>query len=256
MKLKVWGARGSISVSGRQYLKYGGDTTCLELETKNKDVIILDAGTGIRALGNKLLKENRKSFHILLTHSHWDHVLGIPFFKPLYRKDCRIYFHGCTFAQASIKTILKETLRAPFFPVNLHNVAAKLIFDRNCPLSFKVCGLKCHSMPLSHPNQGYGFIIEEKARKFGFFPDNEPGFPHFGAKSVSEYIEAFKEVDILIHDGEYLPEEYRSFSKGWGHSMYLNTVAMAMKSGVKKLVLWHHNQEHSDKQIDTMLKRA
>ena len=122
MKITVWGARGSIPVSGPQYVRYGGDTTCVEVESNDGTIIILDAGTGIRCLGNKYIKAPQgelQPMHLLLTHAHWDHVMGFGFFKPIYRKDCVISLHGCSCAQESIRTFLERTMQPPFFPVDL-----------------------------------------------------------------------------------------------------------------------------------------
>jgi len=256
MKITVWGARGSIPVSGPEYIRYGGDTTCVEVETSSGKQIILDAGSGIRALGNKAMAEKRKEFYFLMTHSHWDHLLGFPFFKPLYHSSCTLQFYGCTFAQESIRTILKETMRPPFFPVDLHDAGANLEFHIRCDLEFEMAGINCRSFPLCHPNQGYGFILSENDKKLGFFPDNEPGFDHQGGRSRADYVEFFKGVDILIHDAEYLPEEYENFSKGWGHSVHLDTVRIAMDAGVKRLVMWHINQDRTDVEVDAMLEGA
>jgi len=256
MKITIWGARGSIPVSGAQYLKYGGDTTCLEIETKSGGLIILDAGTGIRALGNRMLTEGRSEAHLLLSHAHWDHLLGFPFFKPLYRKSTVVRFHGCTHAQDSLRVIMEETMRAPFFPVNLTDVAATIDFDRECPPEFEMDGVSCRTFPLSHPNQGYGFILAEDGREVAFFPDNEPMYDHGSEKSFGDYVEFLRGVDLLIHDGEYLPEEYEAFSRGWGHSVYTDTVRLALAAGVGELMLWHINQDRTDRQADALLDKA
>ncbi len=256
MKIRIWGARGSIPVSGQEFVRYGGDTTCVEIETARGDVIILDAGSGIRTLGNKLLNEGRTEFHFLFSHAHWDHLLGFPFFKPLYRKDSFLHFHGCTFAQESIKTILKETMRAPFFPVDLSAVLATLKFDRKCLPEFEVAGLRCQSIPLNHPNKGYGFRLYEGDRSIAIFPDNELSFPHPNARPIEEYVKFVSGADVLLHDAEYLPGEYESFSKGWGHSVYSDTVRLGIDSEVDHLILFHLNQERTDDQVDEMAKKA
>ena len=250
MKITVWGARGSTPVSGVQYQKYGGDTTCVELETRAGEVLILDAGTGLRPLGNKLLAEGRREFHFLFSHAHWDHLMGFPFFKPLYRPDVTIFCHGCTFSQQSIRCFLKETLRPPFFPVKLDDVAATLHFDEDCPADTTVAGLCCQSIPLSHPNQGFGYRLTEGGRSLGFFPDNELSMVHFEGRPVEDYVRFLKDVDVLIHDGEYWPEEYDGFARGWGHSVFFDTVQLAVAARAKQLVLWHLNQERTDDEVD------
>jgi len=256
MKLHVWGARGSIPVSGPDYLRHGGDTTCVELRSSAGDVVVLDAGTGVRGLGAKLQAEGQREIHFLLSHSHWDHLLGFPFFRPLYEEGVTLRFHGCTYAQESLRTVLRETMRPPFFPVNLDDVQATLVFDEECSSSFDIGSIHCESILLSHPNYGYGFRLSEGGRSFGFFPDNEPLFPHDKGRSFDEYAEFLRDVDLLLHDAEYLPEEYEAFSKGWGHSVYSDTVRLALAARAKRLLLWHLNQERTDDGVDALLEKA
>ena len=256
MDFTIWGARGSIPVSGEVYLRYGGDTTCASIETKAGEIIILDAGTGIRRLGNRLLKEGRKDIHLLLTHAHWDHIMGFPFFKPLYRSGTTIRVHGCTFAQQSIRRFLKEIMQPPFFPVDLANVSANVVFDDECPLEIAMGGVSGRSILLNHPNQGFGFRLSEGDRSIAFFPDNELTHPHPGGKAMDEYARFLEGVDFLVHDAEYLPEEYERYSRGWGHSVHLDTVRFALKASAGHLLLWHINQERTDEQVDKMLADA
>lgn len=256
MKLTVWGARGSIPVSGVEYNRYGGDTTCVCLETKSGDTIILDAGTGLRALGNELMSQDQRTYHFILSHAHWDHLLGFPFFKPLYRDGITIHIHGCTYAQESIRTFLGTVMQPPFFPVTLDDVHADLIFDNECKQEFSVGELCCESIPLSHPNYGYGFRLYEGERSLGFFPDNEFTFDHPGGKTFDEYMEFLQGVSVLVHDAEYLPEEYEQFSRGWGHSVYSDAVELGVASKAQRLILWHLNQDRSDDDVDRMQESA
>jgi len=256
MKLKVWGARGSTPVSGTEYLIYGGDTTCLEVRSKGNEVIILDAGTGIRALGKLLLEEGYRDFHMLLTHAHWDHQLGFPFFKPLYRPDCTMDIRGCVSAQESVEYLLSQAMRAPFFPVHLEDVGAALHFEHTCPNEFEMSGLNVKCFPMSHPNGGCGFMMTEGDKRAVFFPDNETTFVHEGAPKYEDFVEFIRGADVLFHDGEYLPEEYAAFSRGWGHNTYVDTVKMAVEADVKRLVLWHLNQDRTDDGLDQMQDKA
>lgn len=252
MRLEVWGARGSIAVSGVEYDRYGGDTTCVCLETKAGETVILDAGTGLRALGNKVLNEERQTFHFVLSHAHWDHLLGFPFFKPLYREGVTIRIHGCTYAQQSIKNFLGVVMQPPFFPVTIDDVNAELIFDDECQPQFEVGSMCCESIPLSHPNNGYGFRFAEDDKSFAFFPDNEFTYPHPGGKTFDDYRDFVRNVDVLIHDAEYLPDEYDRFSRGWGHSMYGDAVRLGVEADVERLVLWHLNQDRIDDDVDAL----
>jgi phosphoribosyl 1,2-cyclic phosphodiesterase len=258
MRIKVWGARGSIPVSGPEYDRYGGDTTCLEIRTAAGETVILDAGTGIRKLGIEILERGSLPvpLHFFLTHAHWDHVMGFPFFKPIYRKEYSLRLHGCTYAQESIRTFLKEAMNPPFFPVNIDDIAANMSFSDVCASEENIGTLRVLSYPLNHPNQGYGFRIEENGKSIAFFPDNELTHPHEGGKSFEDYADFVRGVDLLIHDGEYIQAEYDGFSRGWGHSVYHDTVRLAAEADVKALLLWHLNQERTDEQVDAMVADA
>jgi phosphoribosyl 1,2-cyclic phosphodiesterase len=258
MRFKVWGARGSIPVSGSEHDRYGGDTTCLEVTTSAGDTVILDAGTGIRRLGIDLLEraDRPATIHFFLTHAHWDHVMGFPFFKPIYRREYTLRLHWCTYAQESIRSFFKEAMHPPFFPVNLDDIAADLHFSRECADVTEIGPLTVRAFPLNHPNHGFGFRLEENMKSAAFFPDNELGYAHPGGKTFEDYAEFLSGVDWLIHDGEYLRKEYEDFSRGWGHSVFLDTVRLATKAGVKGLILWHLNQERTDDQIDAMVEEA
>ncbi|MBI5624156.1 MAG: MBL fold metallo-hydrolase [Elusimicrobia bacterium] len=256
MKITVWGARGSVPVSGPEYVRYGGDTTCVEVETSKGETIIFDGGNGIRPLGNQLVARKRRKSHILLSHAHWDHLLGFPFFKPLYRKDSSLVFHGCRHAQQSVKVFLQKTMRAPFFPVDLAEVAAHLVFKEECPSEIEVADLCVTSMAISHPNNGYGFILHEGRKSFAFFPDNELCFKHPGGMEFGDYARFLRGVDVLVHDAEFLPKEYDKYAHGWGHSTWPDAVRLGLEAGVKRILLWHLNQDRSDEAVDAMLDDA
>ncbi len=252
MFIRCWGARGSIPVSGRQYLHYGGNTTCLEIRTKTDEILIVDAGSGIRELGNFLLTENRHDFTILLTHAHWDHIIGFPFFKPIYSSKTRINIWGCPFAQTSLKEMLSRTMAPPNFPVNYDALRANISYQDTCIESYQFGSMTITPIALSHPNQGSGYKFEENGKYFVFLTDNELGFQHEGGHNYETYFDFCRGADLLIHDAEYNDEEYKK-TRGWGHSVYNDTLKLAMEAGVKKLGLFHHNQERFDVEIDAMI---
>ena len=134
MIIRCWGARGSIPVSGRQYLKYGGDTPCIEIRTKNDDIIIVDAGSGIRRLGHRLMEEKENVFTMFFTHGHWDHIMGFPFFSPIYSRNTKIAMFGCPFTQVSVKGIISVIMAAPNFPVNFEDAKANITYHETCGL--------------------------------------------------------------------------------------------------------------------------
>ena len=180
MIIKIWGSRGSIPVSGKEYLKYGGDTTCLEIRTKSGDIIIVDAGTGIRRLGNQLAEEKCRDLNFIFTHAHWDHLMGFPFFKPLYCKSTRILLHRCPYHSKFVETILSKLMAPPNFPVKYADITAQLSYPDACPMAFEIGSVSVVPVALSHPNGGSGYKFIEDGRCFVFLTDNELGYIHPG----------------------------------------------------------------------------
>lgn len=252
MIIRCWGARGSIPVSGRQYLRYGGDTTCLEIRTKDDEILIVDAGSGIRELGNFLLAKNRHIFTLLLTHAHWDHIIGFPFFKPIYSHKTNLTVWGCPFAQVSLKEMLSRIMAPPNFPVNFDAIRANISYRDMCIDSYKFGSMIITPIALSHPNQGTGYKFEEDGKCFVFLTDNELGFQHEGGLDYQAYLHFSRGADLLFHDAEFNEEEYKQ-TRGWGHSVYKDALNLALDAGVKKLGLFHHNQERFDDEIDVLV---
>lgn len=253
MFIKCWGARGSIPVSGREYEKYGGDTTCIEIRNKSGDIVIIDAGSGIRNLGNQMISENKKHFNMLFTHAHWDHLMGFPFFKPIYKKNSTIKFYGCPFAQNTIESIVSGTMQPPNFPVKYSDIKLDVEYHTACQKSFNINGLKITPILLSHPNMGIGFKFEENNKSFVFLTDNELTYKHEGGLDFKDYLQFSKNADLLIHDSEYTRKEYEKTTKMWGHSVYEDALDLALKANVKSFGLFHHNQERSDKAQEKIL---
>ncbi len=252
MIITCWGSRGSIPVSGRQYLKYGGDTTSLEIRTKNDDIIAVDAGTGIRRFGNKLAAENANKVNFIFTHAHWDHLMGFPFFKPLYLKRSKFRMQGCPFHGQFVESILSTVMAPPNFPVKYNDVKAQMTYEKACPQEFVIGSVAVTPIPISHPNGGSGYKFIEDGKTFVFLTDNELGYIHPGGRRFKDYVEFAAGADLLIHDSEYTPEEYQTFVE-WGHSVYTDVLQLAREAGVKKLGLFHINQERTDEQMDDMV---
>lgn len=253
MFIRCWGSRGSIPVSGKNYLKYGGNTTCIEIRTKNDDIFIIDAGSGIRELGNLLLEEGFYKYTLILTHAHWDHIVGFPFFKPIYSLKTKIDIWGCPFAQFSLKETLSRIMAAPNFPVNFDAIEAKLSYQDTCFENYSLNSMTITPIALSHPNQGNGYkFTDDNGKSFVFLTDNELGFRHEGGLDFNNYVDFCRGADLLIHDAEYSDEEYKK-RRGWGHSTYKDALKLALEAQVKILGLFHHNQERFDEQIDLMV---
>jgi phosphoribosyl 1,2-cyclic phosphodiesterase len=253
MIIRCWGSRGSIPVSGKDYLKYGGDTTCIEIRTKDDDIIIIDAGSGIRRLGNSLLDEKRFQYTMIFTHAHWDHIMGFPFFKPLYFKKTRVSMLGCPVAQSSVKHIISKIMAPPNFPVNFEDIKADITYHDICENSFRVNSIIIEPIPLSHPNQGMGYKFTEDGKSFVFLTDNELSFKHPGGLDYQDYLDFSRGADLLIHDAEYREDEYKQ-TKAWGHSLYTDALKLAIEAGVRKFGLFHLNQERFDQGVDEIVE--
>jgi phosphoribosyl 1,2-cyclic phosphodiesterase len=255
MLIRCWGARGSIPVSGPEYLKYGGDTTCLEIRTADDAIIIVDAGSGIRRLGNRLLAEGRFEYSMVFTHSHWDHILGFPFFKPIYRKETSIHMCGCPFNQESVKEMIAKVMTSPNFPVDYNNVQARISYQESCRSTFAVHSMTIDPIRASHPNSGIGYKFSENGQTFVFLTDNELTHRHPGGLDFADYVRFAAGADLLFHDSEFTEEEYQA-KKTWGHSTYRAALQLALDAGVKRFGLFHHNQERTDAALDEIVDKC
>ena len=254
MYIRCWGSRGSVPVSGKEYVKYGGDTTCIEIRSKDGEIIIVDSGTGIRLLGNQLLEEKQNKFHIIFTHTHWDHIMGFPFFKPFYSPRSRFKMYRVPDSRF-VKTMLSNMMNPPFFPVEYKNSPANIKYINNTDSNehFKIGSIDITAIPLSHPNTGRGYKFTEDGKSFVFITDNELKFKHPGGLIFDDYCNFCKGADLLIHDGEYTPDEYSSLIT-WGHSSYIDALELALKADVKCLGIFHLNQNRTDDQVDKIVK--
>ncbi len=255
MKVRCWGARGSITVSGREFVRYGGDTSCLEVRSKAGDVLVLDAGTGIRALGGVLAAEKCTQLTLLISHYHWDHIQGLPFFKPLYDPGVSMAMGGGTGTRRSLARQLAQAISPPLFPVPFDKVPAQIV-----PVAFKgdllqVGSLTVRRIPLSHPNQGAGFRIEDDGASLVYLTDNELSLRHRGGREFADYVAFCSGADLLIHDAQYTPEEYPQ-RRGWGHSHIGDVARLAREAKVGLLGLFHHDQERDDDALDGLLARC
>jgi phosphoribosyl 1,2-cyclic phosphodiesterase len=250
MRIKIWGCRGSIPSPGFATSNYGGNTTCLEVRLDDGTRIIIDAGTGIRELGNAILEEDGpRTLYLLLTHAHWDHLQGFPFFVPAYLRGYSIRVRSGPLAKASLKQFLAHQLDPPYFPVPFRELKAHLDFDPGDAEELSINGTTIRPITLNHPDGGYGYRFLSDRAKFVFLTDTELGQDHPGCLSRSEYLETCRRADLLIHDAQYTSEEYRR-TRGWGHSTYLAATEFALEAGVRRLGLFHHDPRHSDRDVD------
>jgi phosphoribosyl 1,2-cyclic phosphodiesterase len=244
VRLKFWGVRGSTPTPQIENLKFGGNTPCVEIRTADNECVIFDAGSGIRALGQTLMQEANGSplkLNIFLTHFHWDHIQGIPFFAPLYVPKNHI-----TFLSGSTGKPLQETLEGqmakPYFPIDFSQVAAQRDFHQLAErAAIKVGKLTVCPFPLNHPQGASGYRIEADGVVIVYATDFEHGVREYDS-ILREYAQG---ADILICDTQYTPAEYETH-KGWGHSTWENAVMLAKDAKAGHLVLFHHDPGHDD----------
>lgn len=253
MKITIWGCRGSIGSPGQDTLRYGGNSTCVEIRLREGGVIIVDAGSGIRLLGKQLLKDKEPTeLYLVLTHAHWDHLSGFPFFGPAYSNRYKMNVYGGPKAQGVLRRYLAAQMTAPFFPVEFTAMKASLVFGFECPSMGSIGLVDFIPIALSHPNGGYGFKFVKHGKTLVFLTDNELDFAHPGAVTRQEYTDFCRGADLLIHDAQYTDEEYRS-TRGWGHSTYSSAMQLAIEAGVKRLCLFHHDPDRTDDDLDHQL---
>ncbi len=251
MRIKVWGCRGSLTTAGPEVVRYGGNTTCLEVRLDDGTLIIIDSGSGIHKLGNSLLAEKGLSeMYLLLTHSHWDHILGFPFFTPAYLPAYTIRVKGGPDAKNSLRKYLEHQMDPPYFPVEFSVLKASFDFSSNDSHMIRVGSAEVVPVPLNHPNGGYGFVIVEHGRRFVFLTDNELGHGHPGGLTEADYIEVARGADLLFHDAQYSDDEYTRRTRGWGHSTYNRAAGLAASAGVRRYGTFHHDPDHDDAAVD------
>lgn len=255
MKLTFYGVRGSISAPGKDSLKYGGNTPCVYIETKNDFHLILDSGSGIISLGDLLIKDH-KPIYLLLSHNHWDHIQGFPFFRPAYQKDREINIITGLTEPSEPQAILNQ-LQGTYFPVNsdellanINIVAATPMLD---PIILGTVTILRHQ--LNHPSAGSAYLFKQNGNSFAYVTDNELQPPNHQFTTIEQWVDFIQDVDLLIHDSQYFPEDFPAKS-GWGHSPWDQVIDLAIKANVDTLCLFSHDYRRSDKEIEQMLAIA
>ncbi len=273
--LRFWGVRGSYAAPFASHLNVGGNTSCVEIRSGN-DLLICDAGTGIIPLGNELLQQNDiRELNIILTHYHWDHVCGLPFFVPAFIPGWKVTFFGPGDDSKEIKKHVSAQMSAPYFPVGTESWLANINYRAPGKDSIKIGPMTIDYNYVHHPGATYGYRIGINNKTIIYISDNECKFIE---KTVEQkrgdldteeqelYNDMIKEehqselnlisgADILIHDAQYTPEDYKK-KTGWGHSCYIDTVDMAINAGVKILYLYHHDPNYDDAAIKKIHEHA
>ncbi len=280
MEIKLWGVRGSIPTPGADTIKYGGNTTCLSIDfDPEKKEIIIDGGSGLRLLGNHLMKKyvmagRNVDIDMLITHTHWDHIMGFPFFTPIYIPTTKLRIYGpVTYEEGGLDEIIGSQFQYRYFPVIKSELAAEIKYF---PLKETVFNLdsdiRITTKYLNHPVLCMGYRIEYKGKVFCLATDSEPyrnvfptdpASPDYdelaaveGEKAAVEenrkLVDFFRGADLLIHDAQYTDAEWKKGKLGWGHSSFEYAIETASDAGVRKLVLTHHDPERTDEQLDSL----
>lgn len=259
---RMWGTRGSIPVSGPRVARHGGNTSCLEVRAGD-DLVVLDAGSGIRDLGLQLLEDGPRRIPILIGHTHWDHIQGFPFFVPAYVPGYELDIYGASGFGKSLDQLFSGQLDSDYFPVELHDMAAKLNFHTLTENPVRIGGIKVYWELMNHPGATVGFRIEVAGQRIGYITDNEflkgyLGSP-LGLSADSELVEPYVRiiqfvsgVDVLILEAQYTHEEYPK-KIGWGHSSMANACLLAKLAKARRLVITHHDPMHDDDFLQTKL---
>ena len=251
--VKFWGVRGSIPTPGPTTVRYGGNTSCVEVRIGG-EIILLDAGTGLRALGRSLLaefKDRPLNLTMLLTHTHWDHIQGLPFFGPIYDSRCRLRILGCEGTRKGLVNALTGQMESTYFPVPFNKLPSNIEIEELKDFNFNIGPVCVRAMRANHPGLCVGYRLFSPDSLIAFFPDTEP---RTGGKD-REMIEFLRDVDLLILDSQYDSAEYREHV-GWGHGCVDDSVALALHAGVKQLSLFHHDPDHDDRRIDGLVRHA
>jgi phosphoribosyl 1,2-cyclic phosphodiesterase/ActR/RegA family two-component response regulator len=261
MTVEFWGVRGTLPVAGQRSLRYGGNTNCITLTCGNNNTFIFDAGTGIKELSNYLLKKNQFPFKakIFISHPHYDHINGIPFFVPLYMKGNEFVFYGPDQPELNFKDQISNQMDSVYFPVTIKEFSSTVSFHSLTEEKIQVDDTHIETLLLNHPGRCLGYRVEYKGKVCCYITDNElfqaSDTARYNQFEVDRLINFINNADMLIIDTTYTDKEYAK-KIGWGHSSLTSVVEVADKAKVKLLCLHHHDPDQSDDDIDAKLKQA
>ncbi|MEA2646158.1 MAG: hypothetical protein QOE92_1241 [Chloroflexota bacterium] len=254
MRVTIWGCRGSVASPGPETVRYGGNTPCVEVRLADGTPVILDAGTGIRSLGARLLAERPAEIHLLLSHLHLDHLVGLGFFQPLFAPGMTIHLWGPQSPVESLEARISRYMSPPLFPVQLADVRADVVMHDVPEEPWQIGAATVTADPVSHQGPTLGYRLEEGGRTLTYIPDHEPAIGVDLEHVEQDWISGFRladRADILLHDAQYSAEEYADHV-GWGHSSINQVVTLAKRANARELVLFHHDPFHNDAELEAL----
>ena len=257
MRVKIWGCRGSLPTPGASTVRYGGNTSCVEVSLDDGSLLVLDAGTGIRCLGDEIAARGVTELHLLLTHLHLDHLEGLRFFAPLWNPAVSIDVWGPPSPNSSLRDRVARAFSPPLFPLDLKDVAARVAFHDVPGEAWTLGAFSVTAELVVHPGPTVGYRIEAGGSSFAYLPDHEPALAG-GADKPREWISGASvsaDADLLLHDAQYFEDEY-AHRIGWGHSSVADAVAYAEAVDARRLLLFHHEPLHADASLDRLEDRA
>jgi phosphoribosyl 1,2-cyclic phosphodiesterase len=263
MRVRFWGTRGSVPTPGPTTVRYGGNTACVEARTNADTFFIFDSGTGIRELGLHLAREGGPvSAHLMLGHTHWDHISGFPFFSPVFVPGNKLTIYGARDLDRSLRDVLAGQMHYTYFPVPLGDLRADIEFSELEEGKIQLDDAVVHTHYLNHTAVCMGYRVEADGASLAYITDHEPyglvedglrrGFVHGGDRRLIQFV---RDVDLLIQDAQYTPAEYAA-RRGWGHGSTDYVTDIAVEAGVRRLALFHHEPTHDDDELDRMVESA
>lgn len=254
MRVTFHGVRGSVPAPGPDTARYGGNTSCVEVRLADGTLLVLDAGTGLRGLGRSLLERGPvPPIHMLLSHTHWDHILGLPFFAPLWMKQTELYIYPlASDAQERFQRTIFDDIH---FPVSANDVPAKIEFAKQDREEWRVGSARIRRILLNHPGAAQGFRIEDAdGSSLAYLTDNELG-ANAGVVSSDELARFSDGVSLLIHDSQYIAADM-PHKRGWGHSVVDDVLRLGVLAEAQRLALFHHDPDRTDSELDAIAERG
>tara|TARA_Y100000782_G_scaffold53016_1_gene59063 strand:+ start:238 stop:1086 length:849 start_codon:yes stop_codon:yes gene_type:complete len=255
IQVEFWGVRGSVPSPGPTTIRYGGNTSCVSITADNK-ILILDAGTGIRNLGSAIIGQPELEIFVIVTHSHWDHIQGFPFFTPIYQPNRPVHMFPTLHKKNVVLASLIDQMDGAHFPITPDQVPSNFNFVTENPLEFlESNGFHLEMVPMNHPGKAFGYKITIDDKIICYFTDNEIDPPYEKSIELNELTNQCRNADILIHDAQYT-EDDMPLKHGWGHSLISQVTELGKSAEVKNLVYYHHDPERTDDLLDKELEKA